>query len=100
MHGAGPPGSAPLLDDRRTSRHRRVMTGPVGVEVLHPSEFAAEPLPEEFSPSRLRRSVLALVLILVAVVAAVMLLPGLGSLRDRFSGAQAGWLIVAVGLDE
>jgi uncharacterized membrane protein YbhN (UPF0104 family) len=67
-------------------------------ELLDPADLAAESLPEEFSASRLRRSLLVLVIVLVAVVAAVSLLPGLGSLRSRFSGAQPGWLLVAVGL--
>jgi uncharacterized membrane protein YbhN (UPF0104 family) len=55
----------------------------------------AEPLPEEFSSSRLRRSLLVLGGVVIVVAAAIVLLPGLGSLRDRFAGAQPGWLVLA-----
>src|SRR3954454_2118815 len=55
----------------------------------------AEPLPEEFSTSRLKRSLLVLGGIVLVVVAAIVLVPGLGSLRDRFAGAQPGWLVLA-----
>ena len=55
----------------------------------------AEPLPEEFSSSRLKRSLLVLGGIVLVVVAAIVLVPGLGSLRDRFAGAQPGWLVLA-----
>jgi uncharacterized membrane protein YbhN (UPF0104 family) len=58
----------------------------------------AEPLPEEFSPSRLRHSLLVLAAVAVVVVAVVVLVPGLESLRERFAGAKAGWLVVAAGL--
>ena len=67
------------------------------VEYLEPAAVAveAEPLPEEFSASRLRRSLLVLTAIVLVVVAAIVLVPGLGSLRERFSGAQPGWLAFA-----
>jgi uncharacterized membrane protein YbhN (UPF0104 family) len=55
----------------------------------------AEPLPEELSSSRLRHSLLILGAIALAVVAVVVLVPGLASLRDRFAGAQPGWLAIA-----
>ena len=58
----------------------------------------AEPLPEEFSSSRLRHSLLVLGAVAVVVVAVVVLAPGLASLRERFAGAEAGWLAVAAGL--
>ena len=32
---------------------------------------------------------------MLVVVAAIVLVPGLGSLRDRFAGAQPGWLVLA-----
>src|ERR687895_1437966 len=63
------------------------------VEYIEPVE--AEPLPDEFSASRLRRSLLLLAAVVVVVVAAILLLPGLGSLRSRFSGAQPEWLALA-----
>ena len=58
----------------------------------------AEPLPEEFSSSRLRHSLLVLAAVAVVVIAVVVLAPGLASLRERFAGAEAGWLAVAAGL--
>jgi len=60
------------------------------VEYLEPVEIAAEPLPDEFSSSRLRRSLLAFAAVVLVVVAAVALVPGLGSLRSAFMGAQPG----------
>jgi uncharacterized membrane protein YbhN (UPF0104 family) len=62
------------------------------VEYLDPVAIEAEPLPEEFSASRLRRSLLILAAIVLVVAAAIVLVPGLSSLRERFSGAEAGWL--------
>ena len=59
-------------------------------EVLGP-----EPMPVELSWRRLRRELLILALVLAAVAAVVLLLPGLGSLRHRFTHAQPGWLVLA-----
>src|SRR5215213_5469145 len=67
------------------------------VEYLKPLE--AEPLPDEFSPSRLRRSLLVLAAIVLVVVAGLVLVPGLGSLRENFGGAQPGWLALAAVLE-
>src|SRR3954453_19155494 len=67
------------------------------VEYLEP-ELEAEGLPEEFSPSRLRRSLLTLGVIVLAVVGVIVLVPGLASLRERFAGAQPGWLVLAAAL--
>src|SRR3954451_4188605 len=70
-------------------------TGPVTVvEYLEPA-LEAEALPEEFSPSSMRRSLLILGAIVLAVLALIVLVPGLASLRDRFAGARPGWLVVA-----
>jgi uncharacterized membrane protein YbhN (UPF0104 family) len=65
------------------------------VEYLEPAAIDAEPLPDDFSASRLRRSLLILATIVLVVVAVIVLVPGLGSLRDRFAGAQSGWLVFA-----
>jgi uncharacterized membrane protein YbhN (UPF0104 family) len=65
------------------------------VEYLEPAGIDAEPLPDEFSSSRLRRSLLILVAIVLVVGAVIVLVPGLSSLRSRFEGAQAGWLVIA-----
>jgi uncharacterized membrane protein YbhN (UPF0104 family) len=67
------------------------------VEYLEPVvEVEAEPLPDEFSASRLRRSLVLLAVVVLAVVAVLVLVPGLGSLREKFMGAQPGWLALAV----
>ena len=71
----------------------------IEVTYLEPLDIHAEPLPQEFSESRLRRSLLVLVAVAAAVVALLLLLPGLSSLRDRFAGASAGWLALAVVLE-
>ncbi|HEX6695285.1 MAG TPA: TIGR00374 family protein, partial [Solirubrobacteraceae bacterium] len=64
------------------------------IEYLEPV-VEAEALPEEFSPSSLRRSLLILGAIVLGVVALIVLVPGLGSLRERFMGAQPEWIAVA-----
>jgi len=72
--------------------------GPIRiVEYLEPV-VEAEALPEEFSPSRLRRSLLTVGAIVLAVTAAIVLVPGLSSLRDHFAGAQPAWIAVAAAL--
>ena len=63
---------------------------------LEPGEASAEPLPQEFSERRLRRSILGLGAVAGGAVAAVLLLPGLGSLRHSFTGADAGWIALGV----
>jgi uncharacterized membrane protein YbhN (UPF0104 family) len=63
------------------------------VEYIEPVE--AEPLPDEFSAPRLRRSLVLLTAVVIAVTAAIVLLPGLGSLRSSFMGAQPEWLVLA-----
>ena len=64
------------------------------VEYLEP-QIEAEPLPDEFSPSNLRRSLAIVAAVALVVVALIVLVPGLASLRDRFAGARAGWLVLA-----
>lgn len=59
------------------------------------AEIEAEPIPEDFSPSRLRRSLLILALVIIVVVALLVLLPGLASLRERFAGGEPAWLALA-----
>ncbi|MGZ8563498.1 MAG: flippase-like domain-containing protein [Candidatus Limnocylindria bacterium] len=59
-------------------------------------ELNAEPIPEEFTASRMRRSVAIVVAIVVVVIALVVLLPGLASLRERFEGGEPAWLVLAV----
>jgi uncharacterized membrane protein YbhN (UPF0104 family) len=64
------------------------------VTYLEP-DVSAEPLPDEFSPSTLRRSLLILGALVIGVVGLIVLVPGLASLRDRFAGAQPEWIAVA-----
>jgi uncharacterized membrane protein YbhN (UPF0104 family) len=69
------------------------------VEYLVPPEaIEAEPLPDDFSASRLKRSLVILGVVVIVVIAAITLLPGLGSLRERFNGAEPGWLVFAAAL--
>ncbi|HEX6116419.1 MAG TPA: lysylphosphatidylglycerol synthase domain-containing protein [Solirubrobacterales bacterium] len=58
-------------------------------------EAIADPLPEEFEPSSVRRHALILAAIGAAIVAVIALVPGLGDLRDSFAEAKPGWLVVA-----
>src|SRR5688500_4500691 len=58
-------------------------------------EGLAEPLPEEFTSSNVRRHLLILGAIVAVVAAVVLLLPGLGEVRESFAGAQPGWLALA-----
>ena len=65
--------------------------------------LVAEPIggaamPEDLSWPRLRKRLLVLGAILVAVAAIVWLLPGLGELRARFSEARPSWLVLAIAL--
>jgi uncharacterized membrane protein YbhN (UPF0104 family) len=67
---------------------------PFTVEYLEP-EIEAEALPDEFSPSNLRRSLIIIGAIALVTVALIVLVPGLASLRERFAGAQPSWLVLA-----
>jgi uncharacterized membrane protein YbhN (UPF0104 family) len=66
------------------------------VEYLEPAEIEAEQLPDEFSSRRLRRSLIVLGAVVVVVVSVIGLVPGLSGLRDRFAGADWGWLALGV----
>ena len=65
------------------------------VEYFEPEVIDAEQLPEEFSSSHLRRSLIVIAAVVLAVIAVVGLVPGLASLRDSFSGADPAWLVLA-----
>jgi uncharacterized membrane protein YbhN (UPF0104 family) len=69
-------------------------SGPLIVEYLEP-EIEAEPLPDEFSPSNLRRSLIIVGALALVTAGLIVLVPGLASLRERFMGAQPGWLALA-----
>src|SRR4051795_10133631 len=59
----------------------------------------AEPLPEEFSHARVRRSLVALAAVAIIVIAVLALVPGLASVRDAFRGAEPGWIALGVVLE-
>ncbi|MGI8461798.1 MAG: lysylphosphatidylglycerol synthase domain-containing protein [Solirubrobacterales bacterium] len=61
----------------------------------HEIEQIADPLPEEFESSSVRKHALTIAGIAAAVVAVIVLVPGLGGLRESFAEAQPGWLVVA-----
>jgi uncharacterized membrane protein YbhN (UPF0104 family) len=65
----------------------------IGIEDLVAD--VAEPMPDEFSTSRMGRSALILLAIVAVIVAVVVLLPGLGSIRESFAGARPQWLFLA-----
>jgi uncharacterized membrane protein YbhN (UPF0104 family) len=69
------------------------------VSAFEPPAVDAKPIPADFSPPRLRRSLLVLAAIVAATVALVLLLPGLSSLRESFSGAKAGWIALGAALE-
>jgi hypothetical protein len=60
------------------------------------AEPLVEPMPDDLSWPRLRRRLLVLGGILVAVAAVVSLLPGLGDVRDRFAEARPGWIMLGL----
>jgi uncharacterized protein (TIRG00374 family) len=68
------------------------------VEYLDSTVPVAEPMPDEFSPSHVRRALILLALVIVLVAVVVGMLPGLGSLRESFAGARLEWLVLAAGL--
>ncbi len=60
-----------------------------------PSDLAG---PEQLSRSKLRSRLLFVLALVLVVVAAVVLLPGLGTLRARLAHAKPEWLLLGVGL--
>ena len=58
-------------------------------------EAIADPLPEEFESSSVRRHALIIAAIGAVVIAVIVLVPGLGDLRESFADAKIEWLIVA-----
>jgi uncharacterized membrane protein YbhN (UPF0104 family) len=53
-------------------------------------------LPEELDTGRLRRRAALVIALLVVIALVAWLAPGLGEVRDRLQGANAGWLALAV----
>ncbi len=57
-------------------------------------EALADPLPGEFESSSVRKHLIVIGAIVAAVVAVIVLVPGLGDLRESFADAKPGWLVV------
>jgi uncharacterized membrane protein YbhN (UPF0104 family) len=56
-------------------------------------------MPKELSPHRVRRRLIELALVLAVVVVAVLVGPGLGSLRKHLDEASPGWVAAGVGFE-
>jgi uncharacterized membrane protein YbhN (UPF0104 family) len=56
-------------------------------------------LPEELDSRRLRRRVLQVTALFVAIVLLAWLAPGLDSIRSRLDNAEPGWLVLGVALE-
>jgi uncharacterized membrane protein YbhN (UPF0104 family) len=89
MNGKSSDASPPLAEPARITA------------TVYPREprVVAEPLPDEFSRTRLRRSLFVLAAIAVPVVVLLALLPGLASVRHSFKGAEAGWIVLGAFLE-
>jgi uncharacterized protein (TIRG00374 family) len=81
-----------LLDQWTTEDGRRFSVTPIEDE-------ADLEMPEEFTPRRLVRRTLQVVVLLAIVGLVVLLAPGLGQVRDRLTEAHPGWVALAVGLE-
>jgi uncharacterized membrane protein YbhN (UPF0104 family) len=60
---------------------------------------SATPMPDELSPSRLRRRLIELALLFIAVGVLVLTGPDLGNLRTEIGRAAPDWLVLGVGLE-
>jgi uncharacterized membrane protein YbhN (UPF0104 family) len=58
-----------------------------------------EPLPRELEGPRLRRRAIQVAILLAVVGLVAWFAPGLGEVRDRLSGADPAWLVLAVALE-
>ena len=63
------------------------------------SSPSSHTLPEEIAPRRILRRGIEVVALLVVLVLVAVLAPGLGEVRDRLTGAQPGWLALAVAFE-
>jgi len=74
--------------------------GMVERSATHVAKVAASDLtlPAELSRRRLRTRLLIATGVLLTIIAAVTLLPGLGELRSRLAHAKPGWLVLGVAL--
>jgi uncharacterized protein (TIRG00374 family) len=63
------------------------------------SDADAAPLPPTFSPRRIALATAKLAVLVVLLVVAISLLPGLSDVRSRFEHAVAGWIVVGACLE-
>ena len=62
-------------------------------------EAAADQMPDELSPHRLRRRLLQFAAVVAVVGVVVLIGPGFGSVRNDLGNAKGGWVPVGVGLE-
>jgi uncharacterized membrane protein YbhN (UPF0104 family) len=74
------------------------MSSTAELETTPPVPSSAE-LPREFQSRSLHRRALQAIVALGVLVAIVLLAPGLGQVRDRLTGADPGWLVLATLLE-
>jgi uncharacterized membrane protein YbhN (UPF0104 family) len=70
-----------------------------GIRATPLATGGAEALPSEFTPRRLLRRFLQVVILLTILVLVAVLAPGLGEVRDKLEGADPGWIAIAVALE-
>ena len=63
------------------------------------TETVTQDMPAELSPRRVRRRLLQFAAVVVVVVIAITVLPGLGTLRERLEHATPGWIVAGVGFE-
>ena len=88
LHGAGLISSRTPLKQGGHGGSARTLSTPE-------LEAIADPLPEEFESSSVRRHALIIAAIGAVVIAVIVLVPGLGDLRESFADAKIEWLVVA-----
>ncbi len=55
-----------------------------------------DPLPDQLSTSKFRHGLLVIAAVAAIVCVLILLLPGLSAVRTSFSGAEPGWIVLAV----
>src|SRR6185312_8185107 len=90
---------APAVAAAKVGGRARPATMASMVSQLHaPPQVDRDDLdgPQQLSTHKVRSRLLFVLAVVLAVAAAVLLLPGLGELRTRLAHASAGWLLVGV----
>jgi uncharacterized protein (TIRG00374 family) len=60
---------------------------------------APEALPAQVSSHNVKKGLIKIGAVIIAVAIVITLLPGLGSLRTEFSNASAGWIVVGIAFE-